>query len=101
MGGGLRQETRSSRRCNRLQPSRATTKQPHSRPTRPSRRQPSPKRVPQVVVFGGYGPLEGAGGGDGGSLDDVRVLHLVRPECHVPPDGDAKAGRASMKLLPG
>jgi hypothetical protein len=58
----------------------------------------------QVIVFGGYGPLgaglDGGGGPDGGSLDDLRVLHLVRPDCAGPADSD-KPDRARKSLLPG
>ena len=70
----------------------------------------TPTSRTQVVLFGGYGPLpvgEGAGAlGEGGSLDDVRVLHLVRAECRGPAQGDDKggpgsSGRARKFLLPG
>ncbi len=55
-------------------------------------------------MFGGYGPLgvaaDGGGGADGGSLDDLRVLHLVRADCAGPADSD-KPDRARKSLLPG
>jgi hypothetical protein len=97
--------TRRRRRTG-PRPRRPETCRPaHRRARAGARLPPLDAAYGQVVIFGGYGPLPaadgGAAAGDGGSLDDVRVLHLARPECRGPPEEDDKADRARKSLLPG